>query len=242
MPARLFISDLHLSDEQPGLVSLFCRFLEAQASTATGLYILGDLFDAWVGDDDDSHTAATVMQQLALVTRATPVWFLHGNRDFLIGKDFASATGVTLLPDPCIIDIEGQRLLISHGDQLCTRDSVYQQARQMRLEPDWLERFRQRPLAERKKIAADYRRQSGEAKSLLADDIMDVTESAVENWFRQYDVDLMIHGHTHRPAVHHHQVDTRHRTRIVLPDWHDNHGGAIAINKELQIEKITLSG
>jgi len=225
MPSSYFISDLHLSDNHPAVVQLFESFLLNKAPQADALYILGDLFDAWVGDDDDSQTAMRTSTALSkLADHNTGVFIMHGNRDFLIGKDFCEASQATLLHDPTIVTINNSNILLTHGDQMCTGDIAYQRARQMRLDEKWLTEFTRQSLAERRKIAEQYRQQSGEAKSLLAADIMDVTQSAVENWFMRYDVSLMIHGHTHRPADHTHQVDGKTRTRVVLDQWHHDRG------------------
>jgi len=238
--SSLFISDLHLSDERPSTVNLFLQFLVEYAPASDRLYILGDLFDAWVGDDDDSETATRVTRALAAASGDTDIYIMHGNRDFLLGENFSINSKVTLLPDPCIIQIGEQNILLTHGDQLCTQDIEYQKARQMRSQSDWLESFRNKPLQERKAIAKMYREKSGEAKSLLAEDIMDVTESAVEQWFDYYNVDLMIHGHTHRPDTHIHHVNGRECKRIVLPEWHEDSAAALAINENRDILQIPV--
>jgi UDP-2,3-diacylglucosamine hydrolase len=241
MSHSVFISDLHLSDARPATLELFIRFLQIQAPAAESLYILGDLFDAWVGDDDDSMTAEKVRKAIRqLADSGTPVFIMQGNRDFLIGKDFCRACNATLLDDPTLISIGAEKVLLTHGDQLCTRDVNYQKARKMRMQPDWLEHFLHKSLAERKSIAAEYRKLSGEAKSLLAEDIMDVTPSEVDAWFMQYGTAIMIHGHTHRPAIHHHRIEQVTKTRIVLGEWHQHEASAIAIDGELNIQEITI--
>jgi UDP-2,3-diacylglucosamine hydrolase len=165
---------------------------------------------------------------------------MHGNRDFLLGEDFSINSQASLLPDPCTIQIGEQKILLTHGDQLCTRDIEYQKARHMRSQSSWLESFKTRPLAERKTIAEMYRQQSGEAKSILAEDIMDVTDSAVDHWFDYYNVNMMIHGHTHRPATHIHQVHGRECKRIVLPEWHEDNAAVLAINENMDILQIPV--
>ncbi len=236
-----FISDLHLCDARPATVELFLKYLQTTAIEADRLYILGDLFDAWVGDDDDSKTAALVCNGLKQTSETgTNIYIMHGNRDFLIGKDFCQSCGATLLDDPTIIDINGQSVLLTHGDQLCTRDVTYQEGRKMRLQPEWLAQFLKKPLEERKAIAAEYRKQSGEAKSLLADDIMDVTPAEVIRWFESYQADMMIHGHTHRPATHHHLVQGSQKPRIVLPEWHENKAAAILVDDSLNITQMEI--
>jgi UDP-2,3-diacylglucosamine hydrolase len=238
--SSLFISDLHLSDERPDTVKLFLRFLVEYAPTSDRLYILGDLFDAWVGDDDDSDTAARVVKALAVASGETDIYIMHGNRDFLLGEDFSINSRISLLSDPCIIQLGMEKILLTHGDQLCTQDIEYQKARQMRSQPDWLEDFKNKSLAERKAIAEMYRLQSGEAKSVLASDIMDVTDSAVEQWFDYYNVSIMIHGHTHRPDTHIHHVQGRECKRIVLPEWHEDKAAVLAINENMDILQIPV--
>lgn len=242
MPHSLFISDLHLCDDRPGTLALFLNFLSSTAVEAENLYILGDLFDAWVGDDDDSKTASAVIKGLKkLAASGTAIYLMHGNRDFLIGDGFCQQSQATLLSDPAIINIAGKKVLLTHGDQLCTKDTTYQTARRMRLDPDWLEQFLQKSLTERKNIAIEYRKQSGEAKSLLAADIMDVTDTEVIHWFEQYDADMMIHGHTHRPATHEHNINGVIKKRIVLPDWHEDEATAICISAQAKLSQIRIS-
>lgn len=242
MPRSLFISDLHLCDARPGTVKLFLAFLDNEASKADQLFILGDLFDAWVGDDDDSQTAKVVLAGLKkLINHDTALYIMHGNRDFLIGDAFCQACHATLLTDPTVIKIGHQRVLLTHGDQLCTRDEHYQQARQIRIQQQWLDRLLQKSLPERKAIAAEYRKQSGEAKSLLAKDIMDVTLEEVELWFEKHQADMMIHGHTHRPAIHQHQINGTSKSRIVLSDWHEKQATAISLDEDLNVTQIEIS-
>ena len=240
MHSSLFISDLHLSDERPATVNLFLQFLVEYTPASDRLYILGDLFHAWVGDDDDSETAARVTRALSAASGDTDIYIMHGNRDFLLGEDFSINSKVTLLPDPCVIQIGEQNVLLTHGDQLCTQDIEYQKVRQMRTQPEWLEDFKNKPLEERKAIAKMYREQSGEVTSLLAEDIMDVTHSAVEQWFDYYNVNLMIHGHTHRPDTHIHHVNGKECKRIVLPDWHEDSAAVLAINENMDILQIPV--
>ena len=175
MHSSLFISDLHLSEERPATLQLFLKFLKQHAPSADRLYILGDLFDAWIGDDDESQLANQVIEALQQLSHDCDVFIMHGNRDFLIGEEFSLKSRATLLPDPSIILVGDTPVLITHGDQLCTLDENYQKARLMRSKPQWKADFLAKPLDERKQIAEMYRQQSGEAKSLLADDIMDVT-------------------------------------------------------------------
>lgn len=240
MPFSLFISDLHLSDDTPEIMELFLAFLKETAPQAEQLYILGDLFDAWVGDDDDSTSGKQVIDALAALSGFTDVFFIHGNRDFLVGEQFSLNSHVTLLPDPAIISIGGQHILITHGDQLCTDDVEYQKARIMRCNPEWIREFLSKPLQERKQLAVAYRKMSGETKSGLAEEIMDVNEDAVINWFEQFDVNLMIHGHTHRPATHDYLLEGEEKQRIVLPEWYANKALALQIDEDLEMTGIPI--
>ncbi|MGD2119409.1 MAG: UDP-2,3-diacylglucosamine diphosphatase [Chromatiales bacterium] len=242
MTESLFISDLHLCDSRPAALTLFEKFIRGRARQAGNLFILGDLFDAWVGDDDDSQTATRVQQALRqLSENGTAVHIMHGNRDFLIGERFCQQSGASLLPDPFVLQEMPQPILLTHGDLLCTDDVNYQQARRMRTDPAWIEDFLARPLTERKLLAEQYRQQSGEAKSLLAVDIMDANEVTVLDFFRLYQVSFMIHGHTHRPATHEHRLGGKTAIRIVLAEWHDDLGMALSIDERMQPETLQIT-
>jgi UDP-2,3-diacylglucosamine hydrolase len=232
----LFISDLHLEANRPDIGTQFLEFLGADATEAEALYILGDLFEAWVGDDDPNEHYLTIKTALRqLVDSGVPVYFMHGNRDFMIGNDFADETGVKILSDPYPVNLHGHKALLSHGDALCTDDVQYQQIRKMTRDPAWQAVMRAKPLEERLHIAADARQQSLERTSTLAMQIMDVNDAAVKNIISEHAVDILVHGHTHRPNVH--TVDLGHRKaqRVVLGDWYtqgsvirwDSHGPAL---------------
>jgi UDP-2,3-diacylglucosamine hydrolase len=219
----LFISDLHLAAQRPRTVELFLRFARERALQADAVYILGDLFDAWVGDDDDSAPAPAVRSALRdLSHRGVAVAFQGGNRDFLIGERFAAETGVSLLPEETVIDVYGIRTLLMHGDLLCTDDHDYQAARRLLRSPAFLADFLSKPLAERRVLAAEYRRRSGEAISLKADDIMDVSEDAVAETMRRHRAMRLVHGHTHRPGWHALLVDDTPAERLVLGEWQED--------------------
>lgn len=223
----LFISDLHLDGDRPEIGRQFVRFLAGEARDAEALYILGDLFESWIGDDDPNPHYADMKDAIRGLSAANvPVYFMHGNRDFMIGRRFADETGVTILPDPLPSEFYGNRVLLSHGDALCTDDVEYQQVRQMTRNPEWQAMIRAKPLAERLAIAADARAKSRGRNASLADDIMDVNQDAVEEAVATHDVDILLHGHTHRPAIHAFDVGGRERTRIVLGDWYE-HGSVL---------------
>jgi UDP-2,3-diacylglucosamine hydrolase len=218
----LFVSDLHLCSGRPEINRSFFGFLERKAPGARALYILGDLFEYWAGDDDlDDPFNTTVVAALArLVAGGVPTYLLHGNRDFVIGEAFARASGVTLLPDPTLLNLYGQPTLIMHGDTLCTRDQAYQAFRIEVRSNAWIRNLLSRPLAERKAAIESLRRQSEREKSHKPEEIMDVDPAEVEATLRRYGYPRLIHGHTHRPARHVHTLDGHDCERWVLADWY----------------------
>jgi len=226
-PAALFISDLHLSPERPRTVSRFHRFITDIASQSGALYILGDFFDAWVGDDDlpTPFNADIVSALKRLSEHQVSVFFMAGNRDFLVGEAFAHAAGLSLLRDPVSIDLFGVPTLLAHGDALCTDDLIYQQFRQQMRAPAWQQAILARPIEERHALARSLREQSDRAKAGKKPEIMDVNAEAVAAAFRAHQVTRLIHGHTHRPAHHRLDLDGVARERWVLPDWYDEGGG-----------------
>ena len=220
--SSLFISDLHLDEARPQIVDLYTRFLKQEARNAEALYILGDLFESWIGDDDDSVLA----QQVAAATRAlhdsgVPVFFMHGNRDFLLGADYAARAGMTLLTDPTIVELGGERVLLMHGDTLCTDDIDYQKFRTLVRNPEWQRQFLSKPLVERRAFAAQARGESRKQTAMKAAEIMDVNQAAVEAALREHGVRRMIHGHTHRQATHRFELEGQSAERIVLGDWYE---------------------
>lgn len=215
----IFISDLHLTAECPRTIQRFLRFLREDAAAHPELVILGDLFEFWIGDDAGA-AAAPVIEALARASRAGQrLLVMHGNRDMLLGPAFAQAIGGRLLADPIVADIGGTRTLLSHGDAWCTRDVAYQQFRAMVREPGFQRGFLARPIAERIEVARSARMQSETEKAEKATDIMDVTPDAIVDALAHARVVRLIHGHTHRPGVHVHDVDGRRAERWVLPDW-----------------------
>jgi UDP-2,3-diacylglucosamine hydrolase len=218
----LFVSDLHLDSARPAITELFLTFLRGEARSAAALYILGDLFEAWIGDDDpDPHHARVMDAMRELADSGVPGFFMHGNRDFLVGPAFAERTGFSLLDDPALIELDGEPTLLMHGDTLCTDDHEYQAFRQQVRNPDWQAAFLAQPVEKRRAFAAEARRQSREAQTGKADAIMDVNAQAVAQAFRDHNVRRLIHGHTHRPAVHAVNVDGLDAQRIVLGDWYE---------------------
>jgi UDP-2,3-diacylglucosamine hydrolase len=240
----LFISDLHLDAERPEITALFGRFIDEEARGADALYILGDLFEAWVGDDDSSETGRFVAEKLAtLRASGVPVYFQRGNRDFLLGDDFAQRAGVTVLPDPAVILLHGKPTLLMHGDLLCTDDVAYQQFRAQTRDPRWQAQFLAQPLAARLAFAQQARTASQARHAELQgqglmEAITDVAPMTVTATLARYGIDTLIHGHTHRPAVHELDVDGRACQRIVLGDWYEQ-GSVLRVDSDsLQLDAL----
>jgi len=233
----LFISDLHLDIVRPQMTELFGRFLTEQARGADALYILGDLFEAWVGDDDPSDTGAFVASGLrALGDAGTPVYFIRGNRDFLLGGDYARRAGMTILPDPAVVLLYGKPTLLMHGDLLCTDDVDYQAFRAQTRDPQWQAQFLAQPLAARLAFAqaaraASQAHQSGLQAQGTMETITDVAPATVDATLARSGIDMLIHGHTHRPAVHDLAVADRGCRRIVLGDWYEQ-GSVLRVNAD----------
>jgi len=223
----LFVSDLHLCPARPHTTQRFLQFLQETAPQAEALYILGDLFESWVGDDDLAeplHRAiAHALAQLAAA--GVKIWLLHGNRDFLLGASFAQAAGVRLLDEPSLIDLYGVPTLLSHGDTLCSDDVDYLAFRAMVRNPAWQDKFLAQPLAQRKALIQQWRGQSEQEKQQKSAAIMDANPAAIVAALRAYAYPRLIHGHTHRPAQHIHSVDGRVCERWVLPAWDEDGSG-----------------
>ncbi|WP_019025745.1 UDP-2,3-diacylglucosamine diphosphatase [Colwellia piezophila] len=217
-----FIADLHLCENRPDISACFLRFLENDATEAETLYILGDLFETWVGDDDDNPYLKTIAEALTKLSQSgTCVYYIHGNRDFLLGKNYAKKSSMTLLPEIETIDLYGRHVVIMHGDTLCTRDIDYQVFRKKSRSWWWQTMVKSLPLFVRKKMAANYRKKSAQATAMKSQDIMDVTESEVIKCLENNHSQLLIHGHTHRPAVHDIMANGVKAQRIVLGDWYE---------------------
>jgi len=218
----LFIADLHLSGERPHIIYLFRDFLKREAQQADALYILGDLFEAWLGDDAIPPDMVGVLHDINHLTKSgVPVYVMVGNRDFLLGAKFEAITGCMLLPDPSVINLYGKNTLLMHGDTLCTDDVDYQTIRKKIRSPQWRQAILAKTIEERIQIAREARAESQARTREKSDDIMDVNAQAVENVFRTHGVNCLIHGHTHRPAIHESNIGNKAVTRIVLGDWYD---------------------
>ncbi len=238
----LFISDLHLCASRPEIRRIFFDFLEREARGARALYILGDLFEYWAGDDDlgDPFNAAVTAALARLAAAGVPIYLMHGNRDFLIGEAFARASKVTLLRDPALLNLDGERVLLLHGDTLCTLDEQYQAFRRKARSAAWISELLHRPLAERKAAIEALRRQSEQEKRGKPAAIMDVAPAAVEATLRRHGYPRLIHGHTHRPAHHAHNVDGHACERWVLADWYQ--GGSYLACDESGCRAVQLNG
>ncbi|MFT4248382.1 MAG: UDP-2,3-diacylglucosamine diphosphatase [Pseudomonas sp.] len=242
----LFISDLHLDPVRPAITELFLAFLREQTRDADALYILGDLFEAWIGDDTPSPAADAVAAALReLADTGVPVYFMPGNRDFLVGEDYARRAGFRILPDPTVIDLYGEPVLLLHGDLLCSDDTAYQAFRTQTRDPAFIAQFLAQPLAARIAFAQRARAASQARQSELKQEgnvqfeaITDVAPTEVETWFARYGVARMIHGHTHRPAIHSLTVGELPRTRVVLGDWYQQ-GSVLRVDADgMALERL----
>jgi len=228
----LFISDLHLEAQQPDIGEQFLAFLKGEARDAEALYILGDLFEVWLGDDDPNPYYQQMKAGLRkLADTGVPIYFMHGNRDFTIGEQFCEETGAALLNDPTVLNLYGRDVLLCHGDSLCTDDVQYQQVRAMTRDPAWQAMMLAKSIEERIAFAVQAREESIARGDSISDEIMDVNADAVMATLREHNVDIMLHGHTHRPAVHDIDMDGKHATRIVLGDWYEQ-GSIVRWNED----------
>jgi UDP-2,3-diacylglucosamine hydrolase len=238
MGFSLFISDLHLCESRPNITAAFIAWMQKEVSQAESLYILGDFFEYWAGDDAiNMHFHPPIMEVLKQTAQhGTKVYFMHGNRDFLINHDFANETGVVLIPDPNLITLYGKRVLLTHGDALCTDDSNYMTFRDQVREPSWQLQFLSQSVEVRKSFIQEARLKSESEKSTKAMAIMDVNPQALESMIREYHYpEYIIQGHTHKPNVHQHVVDEQKCVRYVLGDWYEQ-GSYLKINEDFSIQ------
>ncbi len=236
----IVISDLHLQENRPEINELFLKFLQTDAKHAEALYILGDFFESWIGDDDDSAFHQSIIRALKTETnKGFPIYFMHGNRDFLIGKRFLKATGCQLLPDEFVTDVYGTPTLMMHGDTLCTQDVKYIKFRKKARNWFMQKLFLLKPLKVRQEMAKRYREASLAHVSTLPEYIMDVTESEVLRVMQKHNVFSLIHGHTHRPRIHHFESHGKQYVRTVLGAWHDK-GNALILNSDGKNEFLEI--
>lgn len=219
----LFISDLHLSGQRPEVTQSYIDFIKQWATKADALYILGDLFEYWIGDEAvfQEEFQLALATTRSIVEQGTPVYVMHGNRDFLMGEGFTQAAGCELISDPTVINLYGTRVLLMHGDSLCTDDIEHMAFRKMVRNPAWQKEFLSKTIKERDRTARQYRAYSKLAMNNKRPDIMDVNQETVEKIMREHQVQHLIHGHTHRPGKHEFLLDGKPAQRIVLGDWYD---------------------
>ncbi|MCW8108298.1 UDP-2,3-diacylglucosamine diphosphatase [Alteromonas ponticola] len=236
-----FISDLHLSEAYPDITRCLLRFLNTDAPKADALYVLGDLFDVWIGDDNITSFNETIAAAFKTLSKSTPIYFIHGNRDFAIRRGWTEKAGMTLLPEQFVIDLYGQQTLLTHGDELCTLDVEYQKFRRKSRSWWWPKLMLALPLWCRRKIAEDGRKKSQLKQQKLTNEIMDVTPEEVVKVMEKYAVQRLIHGHTHRPNIHTLKVNGKPATRVVLGDWYEQ-GSILKVSPtELLLEKRDFS-
>lgn len=239
MSATLFISDLHLSPSREDITALFVEFLQTRAAAAQSLYILGDLFEVWLGDDvslEDHRSSITALRELT--DSGVPVYYLHGNRDFAVGGLFALNTGVQIVEDPSVIQLDGNQVLIAHGDALCTDDVNYQRFRKIIRQRWLLSSLLALPASSRRWIGDTIRNASKKSQSTMPMAIMDVTQSAVETLMKKHRVYTLVHGHTHRPDQHHFTVDGSSAERHVMGDWYTQGSVLRYENEEWHLESM----
>ncbi|MDX1489133.1 MAG: UDP-2,3-diacylglucosamine diphosphatase [Acidiferrobacterales bacterium] len=242
--STLFISDLHLCAERPAITELFVKFLRTRALDADALYILGDLFEYWIGDEAVSRDdySPVIAGMRALLETGTPIYAMHGNRDFLLGAEFERESGAKLLPDPSLIDLYGTPVLLMHGDSLCTDDVEYQAFRKMVRSEAWQRQYLVKSVAERDAISRRYRELSKNASANKRPEIMDVNQDAVETTMRQHHVYDLIHGHTHRPAQHYFELDGIRARRAVLGDWYEQGSVLRCAGDEWMLQTLPIAG
>ena len=237
--SRLFVSDVHLDAGAPEAVEQFLSFLRIHAANAEALYILGDLFEAWVGDDETEVEKSAVRQGLrALTASGVACFILHGNRDFLLGRGFCEDTGCRLLPDPVIAELDGERVLLTHGDSLCIDDHSYQELRSIVRTAPWQRRFLALPLSDREMLANQARAGSRQHTARTIPKIMDVNPDAVTTAYRVTGVRRIIHGHTHRPGIHETMIEGARAQRIVLGAWYEQGSYLVYENEQYELREL----
>lgn len=244
----LFVSDIHLSPSLPATTRAFLDFLDSHARQASRLYLLGDIFEYWAGDDDadEPYHRLIISSLRQLADAGVALFWIGGNRDFLVSSVFAEAAGLALLPDPYVAEIANQRIILTHGDAYCTDDAAYMAFRNQVRNKNWQQQFLAQPLAQRKQIVEAMRMGSKEAQRGKSMEIMDVNAQAINSLFTAHRAALMIHGHTHRPALHTVQIEGESRRRYVLPDWEcdgaDERGGWLALDEAGRFLRYDVRG
>ena len=218
----LFISDLHLDSKRPEVIRYFTNYLKNLSKDIGSIYILGDFVESWVGDDDPAEGLGELFEQIKIKSKYLDIYFMHGNRDFMMSEYFCQKLGMKLLPDPSIISLHGQDIIIMHGDTLCIDDHRYQNFRKLVRSKSWQNEMLKKSLKERIKLAEELRQKSSQETESKQEIIMDVNDQEVEKTFLKYNVNLMIHGHTHRPNIHISKFNDKEFKRIVLGDWYNS--------------------
>ena len=236
----LFISDLHLDKKRPEVIKFFINFMIELDSKIESLYILGDFIEYWVGDDDPADGLTDIFNVIKKKSDSLDIYIMHGNRDFMLSENFCKKFGMKLLKDPTIIEIDNKKIMLMHGDTLCIDDKSYQEFRAMVRSDKWQKEMLKKPLKKRLELAKTLRERSLAATDVKDEIIMDVNQKEVVNVFQSNDIDLIIHGHTHRPNIHKLSVNNKDVTRIVLGDWYTKSFILKIENSNITIEKNSL--
>lgn len=239
--ATLFVSDLHLDNNRPEVINYFLNYLKSLTTDIESLYILGDFVEYWVGDDDPAEGLEELFIEIKKRSNIHDIYFMHGNRDFMISEKFCDKFGMKLIPDPSIISLYGKKVLLMHGDTLCTDDHAYQNFRKLVRSDLWQKEVLEKTLEERIMLAKELRQKSLNETGTKKEIIMDVNEDEVEKTFLKYDVNLIIHGHTHRPNIHISEFNGHEYKRIVLGDWYNNSFILKYQKDKILIEKTSFS-
>tara|TARA_B100000214_G_scaffold290404_1_gene220115 strand:- start:237 stop:959 length:723 start_codon:yes stop_codon:yes gene_type:complete len=234
----IFISDLHLDKTRPNVINYFIKFIENQSVTMDNLYILGDFVESWVGDDDPADGITDAFELLKSISKKTKIYFMHGNRDFMISSKICNKYGMELIDDPTIVNLYNRRILLMHGDTLCVDDIKYQEFRQLVRNKSWQLQMMEKPLEERLMLADALRNKSMDETTHKNEFIMDVNEEEVKKCFRDSGAEIIIHGHTHRPMVHEVEIDKRKYKRAVLGDWGSKSHVIILNEKNFELKEI----
>ena len=236
----IFISDLHLDKTRSDTIDYFLKFIKDRSTSLEKLFILGDFVESWVGDDDPAEGVIDAFEILKSISKKTKIYFMHGNRDFMISSKICNKYGMELIEDPTLINLHNRKILLMHGDTLCVDDVKYQEFRQLVRNKSWQAQMMQKSLEERLMIAETLRNKSVNETTYKDEFIMDVNEEEVKKCFMKFDVEMIIHGHTHRPMIHEVEIDERKHKRIVLGDWDTKSHVFILNNKNLELQEIEL--
>lgn len=237
----IFISDLHLDKTRPNVINYFIKFIENQSVTMDNLYILGDFVESWVGDDDPADGISDAFELLKSISKTTKIYFMHGNRDFMISSKICDKYGMELIEDPTIVNLYNKRILLMHGDTLCVDDIKYQEFRQLVRNKSWQLQMMEKPLEERLMIADALRNKSMDETTHKNEFIMDVNEEEVKKCFRDSGAEIIIHGHTHRPMIHEVKIGNRKYKRVVLGDWGSKSHVIILNENDFELKEIQFT-